>query len=96
MTEVGIYETDITDVRVSDFHFYLEQEQLSGDVEGADPFLDKEHEKEGYNVDGKLLTIVFASQQLGIDDVKVGGKNKKTVRYLKRPILRKSRRNRSV
>jgi hypothetical protein len=95
MTEVGIYEEDITYVRVSDF-ILLEQEQLSGDVEGADPFLDKEHEKEGYNVDGKLLTIVFASQQLGIDDVKVGGKHKKTVRYLKRPILRKSRRNRSV
>jgi len=76
MTEVGIYEEDITYMRVSDFHF-IRTEQLSGDVEGADPFLDKEHEKEGYNVDGKLLTIVFASQQLGKDDVKVGGKIKK-------------------
>jgi len=52
MTEVGIYEEDITYVRVSDF-ILLEQEQLSGDVEGADPSLIKNMRKKGYNVDGK-------------------------------------------
>jgi len=87
---------ETTYVRQSDFILF-EQDQLSGDVADADQFLDKEHEENGVNVKGKLLTVVVEStQQLSIDAsvaaAIVGVAGKKTRRTLVRPRLRTSKR----